>query len=153
MEGHHTGSAPASTWGCVDVPAGPGVGWDIPGAAWTSVGGEREMGGREVGIWVCHPLSIRAFPWMGQNEPGHDPSTTQRDKEPPESRGGGRWPLEWPSLPRDALPGHPTAPPWTALSMRDLALRSRTGRDGLKMIPPRDQKAALGTEGRGWRWV
>lgn len=54
MEGHHTGSAPASTWGCVDVPAGPGVGWDIPGAAWTSVGGEGEMGGREVGLWMCH---------------------------------------------------------------------------------------------------
>lgn len=97
-DGHHAGSAPASTWGSVDVPAGPGVGWDIPGAAWTFTG-EGEMGRREVVLWVCHPLSIQALPWMGQNEPGHEPGMTQRDKEPPESCSGGHLPLEWPSLP------------------------------------------------------
>lgn len=40
-----------------------------------------------------------------------------------------------------------TLRPWTALSMRDVALWSRTRQDVLKVIPPRpdgDQKAALG---------
>lgn len=97
------GSAPASTWGSVGVPAGPGLGWDIPGAAWAFMEGGGEMGRGEVVLWVCHPCPSEL--WHGWDKMGLDttPGRTERDKEPPESCGGGHWPLEWPSL-----PGHPT---------------------------------------------
>lgn len=52
-EGHPTRSAPASTWGCVDVPAGPEVGWDIPGASWIFIEGEGELGRSKVVGHLC----------------------------------------------------------------------------------------------------
>lgn len=141
MEEHHTGSAPAPTWGRVGVPAGPEAGWDIPGASRTFTEEKLELGqerGCDLGVSA---LSIQALSWMGQNGPGHDPSRTQRDKEPPGSCGVGQWePLGQPSLPRDAP------------SMWDVALWST---DVLKVIPPRpgrDQEAALEL-GLGFTWL
>lgn len=50
---HPTGSAPAPTWGCVGVPAGPEMGWDIPGASWAFMEENQELGRSEAELGLC----------------------------------------------------------------------------------------------------
>lgn len=146
MEGHHTGSAVASTWGCVDVPAGPEVGWDIPGAPWTFMEREWEMGRREVELWMCHLCPSKLCHGWDEMDldvtPAGHRGTKSHQRAVVEDTGS-----LWNGHPCPGMLCLDTLRPWTALPMWDEALWSRTRQDELELIPPRPvwgQKAAFG---------